>query len=108
MRHPTRIMWAALTPLGVGIAVGAQQPAAKKQQPRPPAKSPSETEAAVPGAAHAPHHPTPEWIAKFTGKFDHGWNEERERIFKRQKELGVIPSDTKLNPSSRLRGRIAR
>lgn len=50
----------------------------------------------VPGGTHAPHHPTPEWIAKFKGKFDHGWNEERERIFKRQKELGVIPENAVL------------
>jgi arylsulfatase len=35
----------------------------------------------VPGATHAPHHPPKEWIEKFKGKFDHGWNEERERIF---------------------------
>ncbi len=35
----------------------------------------------VPGATHAPHHPTPEWIAKFKGKFDHGWNKERDLIF---------------------------
>lgn len=52
----------------------------------------------VPGATHAPHHPTPEWIAKFKGKFDHGWNEERERIYKRQKELGVIEPNAELTP----------
>lgn len=52
----------------------------------------------APGGTHAPHHPTPEWIAKFKGKFDHGWNEERERIFKRQKELGVIPENAELTP----------
>jgi arylsulfatase len=52
----------------------------------------------VPGGTHAPHHPTPEWIAKFKGKFDHGWNEERERIFANQKKLGVIPADAKLTP----------
>jgi arylsulfatase len=52
----------------------------------------------VPGATHAPHHPTPEWIAKFKGKFDHGWNVERERIFANQKRLGVIPADAKLTP----------
>ena len=52
----------------------------------------------VPGATHAPHHPTPEWIAKFEGKFDMGWNELREQIFANQKRLGVIPADTKLTP----------
>lgn len=50
----------------------------------------------VPGGTHAPHHPTLEWIAKFKGKFDHGWNEEREKIFIRQKELGVIPPNAEL------------
>jgi arylsulfatase A-like enzyme len=50
----------------------------------------------VPGATHAPHHPTKEWIEKFKGKFDHGYNEERERIFENQKRLGVIPANAKL------------
>jgi arylsulfatase len=50
----------------------------------------------VPGATHAPHHPTKEWIKKFQGKFDHGYNEERERIFENQKRLGVIPPNAKL------------
>jgi len=50
----------------------------------------------APGGTHAPHHPTPEWIAKFKGKFDHGWNIEREKIFANQKRLGVIPSNAKL------------
>jgi arylsulfatase A-like enzyme len=50
----------------------------------------------VPGATHAPHHPPKEWIEKFKGKFDHGWNEERERIFANQKRLGVIPANAKL------------
>ncbi|MCI0366128.1 MAG: arylsulfatase [Phycisphaerales bacterium] len=52
----------------------------------------------VPGATHAPHHPTPEWIAKFKGKFDMGWNELREQIFSNQKELGVIPAKAQLTP----------
>lgn len=52
----------------------------------------------VPGATHAPHHPTPEWIAKFKGKFDMGWNALREQIFANQKKLGVIPQDAKLTP----------
>ena len=52
----------------------------------------------VPGATHAPHHPTKEWIEKFKGKYDHGWNEERERIFANQKRLGVIPANARLTP----------
>lgn len=52
----------------------------------------------VPGGTHAPHHPTPEWIAKFKGKFDMGWNALREQIFANQKKLGVIPPDAKLTP----------
>jgi arylsulfatase A-like enzyme len=52
----------------------------------------------VPGGTHAPHHPTPEWIAKFKGKFDMGWNEMREQIFASQKRLGVIPANTQLTP----------
>ena len=50
----------------------------------------------VPGATHAPHHPTPEWIAKFKGKFDMGWNAMRDEIFANQKRLGVVPQDTQL------------
>ena len=52
----------------------------------------------VPGGTHAPHHPTPEWIAKMKGKFDMGWNELREQIFANQKKLGVIPANTQLTP----------
>ena len=50
----------------------------------------------VPGTAHAPHHAPREWIAKFKGKFDMGWDKLREEIFAKQKKLGVIPADTKL------------
>jgi arylsulfatase A-like enzyme len=52
----------------------------------------------VPGATHAPHQPKPEWIAKFKGKFDTGWNVLREQIFANQKRLGVIPANTQLTP----------
>ena len=52
----------------------------------------------VPGATHAPHQPTPEWIDKFKGKFDMGWNALREQIFANQKRLGVIPASTTLTP----------
>jgi arylsulfatase len=52
----------------------------------------------VPGGSHSPHQPTPEWIDKFKGKFDMGWNLMREQIFANQKRLGVIPADAKLTP----------
>lgn len=52
----------------------------------------------VPGGTHAPHHPTAEWIDKFKGKFDMGWNVLREQIFANQKKLGVIPQSAKLTP----------
>lgn len=52
----------------------------------------------APGATHAPHHVPREWIDKFKGQFDQGWDRYREQCFKRQLELGVIPPDTKLTP----------
>ncbi len=54
----------------------------------------------VPGATHAPHHPTKEWVDKIHDMhlFDEGWNKLRETIFANQKRLGVIPQDTKLTP----------
>ncbi|MGE0542504.1 MAG: arylsulfatase [Dehalococcoidia bacterium] len=50
----------------------------------------------APGATHAPHHVPAEWSAKYKGKFDHGWDAQREQTFARQKELGVIPPDAVL------------
>jgi arylsulfatase A-like enzyme len=50
----------------------------------------------APGATHAPHHVPAEWSEKYKGKFDQGWDALREEILGRQKELGVIPPDTKL------------
>lgn len=54
----------------------------------------------APGATHAPHHPTAEWVKKISDMhlFDEGWNKLRERIFENQKRLGVIPQDAKLAP----------
>jgi len=54
----------------------------------------------VPGATHAPHHPTPEWIKKISDMhlFDQGWNKLRETIFANQKKLGVIPENAQLTP----------
>jgi arylsulfatase A-like enzyme len=50
------------------------------------------------GATHAPHHAPKEWIAKYKGRFNGGWDKMREETFQRQKKLGVIPADTKLTP----------
>ena len=52
----------------------------------------------APGACHAPHHVPAEWIEKYKGQFDDGWDALRERTFARQKELGVIPADAQLTP----------
>lgn len=50
------------------------------------------------GATHTPHHAPKEYIDKYKGKFDAGWDEIREQWFKRQKELGIIPQDAELTP----------
>jgi arylsulfatase len=54
----------------------------------------------APGATHAPHHPTKEWVDKIRDMklFDDGYEKVRERIFESQKRLGVIPKDTQLAP----------
>lgn len=54
----------------------------------------------APGATHAPHHPTREWVDKIHDMhlFDDGYEKLRERIFENQKRLGVIPQDAKLAP----------
>ena len=54
----------------------------------------------APGATHAPHHPTKEWVDKIHAMhlFDDGYEKLRERIFANQKRLGVIPADTQLAP----------
>src|SRR5437868_8276641 len=52
----------------------------------------------VPGGTHSPHQPKKEWIEKFKGKFDMGYEKLREDIFANQKRLGVIPADTQLTP----------
>jgi arylsulfatase len=54
----------------------------------------------APGATHAPHHPTKEWVDKISRMhlFDEGWNKLREKIFENQKRLGVIPQNAKLTP----------
>lgn len=52
----------------------------------------------APGATHAPHHVPKEWIAKYKGKFDQGWDKLREETLARQIKLGVVPEGTKLAP----------
>jgi arylsulfatase A-like enzyme len=54
----------------------------------------------APGATHAPHHPTPEWVKKISDMhlFDEGWKAVREKIFANQKRLGIMPDNAKLTP----------
>ncbi|HEX3163350.1 MAG TPA: arylsulfatase [Pseudolabrys sp.] len=52
----------------------------------------------APGATHAPHQVPKEWIAKYKGKFDQGWDKVREETLARQIKLGVVPAGTKLAP----------
>ena len=54
----------------------------------------------APGANHSPHHAPKEWIDKFKGQFDEGWDAYRKATLKRQKELGVVPADTELTERS--------
>ena len=51
-----------------------------------------------PGAAHAPHHAPKEWIEKYKGKFDMGYEAYRETVFENQKKMGVMPQDAVLSP----------
>jgi arylsulfatase len=50
----------------------------------------------APGATHAPHQVDKYWSDQYKGKFDEGWDVYREKVFERQKQLGVIPADAKL------------
>ena len=52
----------------------------------------------APGACHAPHHAPKEWIDKFKGRFDMGYEAMREQTLARQKEMGLVPGDTELPP----------
>lgn len=52
----------------------------------------------TPGAVHGPFHVFKEWADKYEGKFDEGWETLRTMTFAKQKELGWIPQDAKLNP----------
>jgi len=50
----------------------------------------------APGAVHAPHHVPKEWIARWKGKFDQGWDNLRQEILFRQLKMGLVPTGTKL------------
>jgi arylsulfatase A-like enzyme len=50
------------------------------------------------GATHTPHHVAKQWIEKFAGKFDQGWDSLREQTYNRQKEFGIIPANAELTP----------
>ncbi|MEJ2206677.1 MAG: sulfatase-like hydrolase/transferase [Gemmatimonadota bacterium] len=50
----------------------------------------------APGAMHSPHQAPPEYIAKYRGQFDMGWDRAREMILEKQKKLGIVPADAKL------------
>ncbi len=52
----------------------------------------------APGACHAPHQAPKEWIEKFAGRFDMGYEAMREQTLARQKEMGLVPADTELPP----------
>lgn len=52
----------------------------------------------APGATHAPHHVPKEWIARWKGKFDQGWDQLREQILARQIKRGIVPKGTLLAP----------
>ena len=49
------------------------------------------------GATHAPHHVPKEWADRYAGQFDDGWDAYREKVFSRQKELGIVPADAELS-----------
>lgn len=56
----------------------------------------------APGATHSPHHPRKEWIAKYKGQFDQGWDKVREETLARQKKLGIVPENTQLTERNKL------
>jgi arylsulfatase A-like enzyme len=50
----------------------------------------------APAATHAPHQVATEWSDQYKGQFDGGWDEFREKVFARQKKLGIIPANAVL------------
>jgi arylsulfatase A-like enzyme len=51
-----------------------------------------------PGATHAPHHAPKQWIEKYRGRFDMGYERYRETVFENQKRRGILPGDAELSP----------
>jgi arylsulfatase len=51
-----------------------------------------------PGATHAPHHAPKEWVERYRGKFDMGYERYRELVFERQKQMAIFPEDAELTP----------
>ena len=51
-----------------------------------------------PGACHAPHHAPKEWVDRYKGKFDMGYEAYRELVFERQKQLGIVTAEAELSP----------
>ncbi len=62
----------------------------------------------APGATHAPHHVPTEWSDKYKGKFDDGWDAQRERTIARQKELGCHPRRRRAHRTPRRDSRLGR
>jgi len=58
-----------------------------------------------PGAAHAPHHAPKDWIEKYEGRFDIGYDAIRQGIIERQKALGIVPEHAELSPINPYRDR---
>jgi len=50
----------------------------------------------APGATHSPHQVDQEWLDKYKGRFDAGWDVFRQQVLERQKRLGVIPGNAVL------------
>lgn len=64
----------------------------------------------APGATHAPHQVAKEWSDQYKGKFDAGWDDYREKVFARQKQLGIIPANAILperNPDIKAWGKLS-
>lgn len=53
-----------------------------------------------PGATHAPHHAPKEWIDRYEGTFDMGYDKYRELVFQRQLQMGIMPAGTELSPAN--------
>ena len=73
-------------------APSASWPTPSRSHPTSPSSCTS-----LPGAMHAPHHVPKEWADKYEGVFDDGWDAYREKVFARQKELGIVPADAELS-----------